>query len=314
MTEIRLPFKRTFLEGVPLRFVNLTELSRGTLDSRDLAEDGYWKVASEEPVAYLMLRDGRPYRIIGHESPDLGSFVRFLTKDSRELCLTFRFVDKGCLPCLLRIWTEEPVLRDLKQSANDTMELLRSLKKSKESGLLQLRWEENLGLVPVSSGKISKGFLPGRTVQGRDLLNFLSKELPAEATGDFYPGKITALSPVGVAEVSLLVSSFNNWLEALRPTWPECDDITQELFRKLCDQEKCMQAFKFYMEDGLFLKKPLEQTDTLPGVLTTLIKGIAEHHASEETCIKVFGSANRENKMALASAGLNEIVGKPKAM
>jgi hypothetical protein len=314
VTEIRLPFKRTFLEGVPLRFINLTELSRGTLDSRDLAEDGYWKVWADKPVAYLMLREGRPYRIIGHESPDLGSFIRFLTKDSRELSLTFRFVDKGCLPCLLRTWTEEPVIRDLKHSADDVMELLRSLKKSKESGLLQLRWEDDLGLVPVSSGKIAKAFLPGRTVQGRELLNFLSKELSKEAVGDFYPGKMEALSPVGVAEVSLLIDSFNNWLEALRPTWPECDDITQELFKKLCQQEQCMKAFKFYMEDGLFLQKPLERTDRLPSVLTDLIKGIAERHASEETCIKVFGSANRENKMALASAGLNEIVGKPKAM
>lgn len=309
MSERELPYSRTFLESVPLRFINLPELSRGALDSRALAEDGYWQICAEEPVALLLLREGRPYRIVGHETPDLASFIRFLSRDKRELTITFRFVAKGALPCILKVWSNIPALQGLQRSDGDVMDLLRSLKRAGESGLLELRYGSTTSLVPVDGGKISRGFLPGRTIRGRELLNYLSKELPDEAEGFFYTGGVPALAPVGLSEIGLLVSSFNNWLEALRPTWPECDDITEDLYRALASENPFMEAFEFYPDDGLFLKKPLDQPELLPGVFVELIKGVAERHASEETCIRVFGSANRENRVALATAGLKEIVG-----
>lgn len=309
MSERRLPYSRTFLEGVPLRFLNLPELSRGALDSRALADDGYWQICDEKPIALLLLRAGRPYRIVGHETPDLASFIRFLNRDKRELTITFRFVERGTLPCILKVWSEEPMLQELQCSEGDVMDLLRSLKRAGESGLLELEYGETTSLVPVDNGKISRGYLPGSTIRGRDLLTYLSKEVPDEATACFYPGEVPSLAPVGLSEIGLLMSSFNNWLEALRPTWPECDDITEELFRSLARKNDFLGAFEFYPDDGLFLKKPLDRPERLPGVFVELIKGVAERHASEETCIRVFGSANRENRVALATAGLKEIVG-----
>ena len=309
MSERQLPYSRTFLESVPLRFINLQELSRGALDSRALAEDGYWQICAEEPVALLLLRAGRPYRIVGHQTPDLASFIRYLTKDKRELTITFRFVDKGALPCILKVWSEQPALREMESAEGDIMDLLRSLKRAAESGLLELEYNGVTSLIPIDSGKISRGFLPGRTMRGRELLTYLSKELPDGARGSFYPGAVPSLAPVGLSEIGLLVASFNNWLEALRPTWPECDDITEDLYRGLARENAFLDAFEFYPDDGLFLRKPLEQPELLPGVFVKLIKGVAERHASAETCIRVFGSANRENRVALATAGLKEIVG-----
>jgi hypothetical protein len=303
-----LPYTRTFFEEVPLKFVNLDELSRGALESRALAGDAYWRIEAENPIAYLVLRKGRPYQVIGSDSPDLRSFLSWLRHDKRELTLTYRFVEDGTLPYLLRYWTEDPVLCGLENSQGDILEMLLSMKQSKESGLLQLKWDDNLALIPVTTGKLSTAFLPGRTLHGRELLTFLKSEETSSALADFYLGETVPLSPLGISEVLLLLTSVNTWLDALRPVWPACDAVLPNLYRDKQKDDACLGSITYEEGDGFYINSTLVESENLPAAIAGLIRSLTERHPSSANAMKLFFSKNKTNAIALESIGLTQLL------
>ncbi|MBN2586864.1 MAG: hypothetical protein JXR55_06190, partial [Candidatus Fermentibacteraceae bacterium] len=53
-----LPFSVNYFENIPVRYLNLRELARGALDSRELHRDGYWRVDNAGgPVAYHAIKN-----------------------------------------------------------------------------------------------------------------------------------------------------------------------------------------------------------------------------------------------------------------
>ena len=304
-----LPYSRTFLEHVPLKFVNLRELSKGALDSRDLAEDGYWQIdAGKEPIAFLVLFGGRPHHLIGHRGPTLSTFLRWLGTDSRELTITYRFVEEGTLPLLMRCWIEEPALQDLAHSEGDIKELLKGLSSSGESGLLTIRCSREVCLVPIEKGKLSTGYRAGSRIEGKELIRFLSHDLGKEAVADFFPGETRPMSPIGISEIGLLVQSFNDWLEALRPTWPSCDKLAEGMFGKLQEREDCMKCFGYDYGDGMILNELPKDTSNLAKLFVILVKSLTRRHPSPDNALKLFGAVNKENRIALVSAGLSPLM------
>jgi hypothetical protein len=305
---LSLPYLRTFFEKVPLKFVNLEELSRGALESRALAGDAYWRIDADNPIAYLALRKGRPYQIIGSDSPDLRSFLSWLRHDRRELTITYHFVAEGALPCLLRYWTEDPVLCGLENSQGDVLEMLLSMKKSEESGLLKLKFGSNLGLIPVSSGKLSKAFLPGRTLVGRELITFLKSEETSSAVADFFMGRTSDLSPLGISEVLLLLASVNIWLESLRPIWPACDAVLPNLFKEEQMVEICLESITYEQGDGFYIRSTLVESESLPSAFAGLINALCEKHPSSANALKLFFTKNKANRIALDAIGLTPLL------
>jgi hypothetical protein len=304
-----LPYSRTFFERVPMRFVNVRELAKGSLESRDLVEDAYWQIdADSEPVAFLVLFGGRPHHLIGHRGPTMNAFLRWLTTDDRELVLSYRFVEEGTLPLLMRCWTEEPDLQDLSHKDGDIKELLKGLSSSGESGLMAIRSDGKVDLVPVEKGKLSVGFGPGHSIEGNRLIKLLSHDLADDAKADFYAGATKPLSSIGIAEIGLLVQSFNEWLEAIRPTWPSCDKLADAMFGKLQGREDSMKAFIYEVGDGLILNELPEDTSNLAKVFVVLVKSLTRRHPSPDNALKLFGSVNKENKIALVSAGLSPLL------
>ncbi len=300
-----LPYSRTFLEKVPLQFVNLDELVKGALDHRSLAGDAYWQIdALNEPVAYLILRNGRPYRIVGYSGPSVNAFITWLRRDNRELTLTYRFVEDGTLPLLLRCWTEEPVLQDLENSRGDVMSVLKSVRKLGETGLFKLRTGGKATLIPIDEGRISAAFGPGSVITGKAIQQLLSEQLDESSFADYYPGPTGMLSQVGIAEAQLIVSAFNVWLEAASPTWPECKRIATTVFTAMKSKETCFGSLSYDPEDGMFLEALPVETDKMPAAFSALVKSLARKHPSPESCMKLFGSVNKEKKLALSTAGL----------
>jgi hypothetical protein len=303
-----LPYSRTFFERVPLQFVNLDELSRGALESRSLAGDAYWKIDAETPVAYLVLRKGRPYQVIGSDSPDLRTFLSWLRHDKRELTITYRFVEEGTLRYLLRYWTEDPVLTGLENSQGDILELLLSMKESRESGLLQLKYNGRLALIPVTTGKLSMAFLPGKTLRGRDLLGFLKSEETSAGRADFYMGETLPLSPLGISEVLLLLTSVNTWLESLRPVWPACDAVLPNLYNEKQKEDACLQSITYEEGDGFYIGSTLVESEKLPAAIADLIMKLTDRHPSSSNAMKLFFSKNKTNAIALESIGLTQLL------
>lgn len=303
-----LPYTRVFFEKVPLKFVNLDELSRGALESRTLAGDAYWRVDAESPVSYLVLRKGRPYQVIGVDSPDLRSFLSWLRHDKRELTITYHFVEEGTLPYLLRYWTEDPVLCGLENSQGDILETLLSMKNSRESGLLQIKYGDNLGLIPVTAGKLSTAFLPGRTLHGKDLLAFLKSEETSSAMADFYIGETLSLSPLGISEVLLILTSVNTWLDSLRPVWPACDAVLPSLFKDKQKEDVCLESVTYEEGDGFYLSATLVESENLPAAIAELILALTEKHPSSANALKLFFSKNKTNAIALESIGLTQLL------
>ncbi|MBN1433959.1 hypothetical protein JW921_04310 [Candidatus Fermentibacterales bacterium] len=309
IARARLPYQRTFLERVPLRFVNLKELSKGALESRDLAEDGYWQIdADQEAVAFLVLYGGRPHQLVGHRGPTLSAFLRWLATDKRELVLTYRFVQEGLLPHLFRCWTEDPALQGLSHIEGDIKELLKGLSSSGESGLLAIRSGGEVCLVPVDKGTLSIGYGAGQVVNGNSLIKMLSSGLSKDAEADFYPGATRPLPAIGISEVGLLIQSFNDWLEAIRPTWPSCDKLAEAMYEKLQAREDCIRSISYEPGDGLVMNELPEDTANLAKIFVVLIKSLTRRHPSPDNAVKVFAAVNRENRIALVSAGLGSLL------
>jgi hypothetical protein len=303
-----LPYSRTFFEKVPVRFVNLDELVKGALEDRAFVGDAYWEIDAEEPLAYLILRNGRPYRIIGYSGPSITAFINWMRRDNRELTLTYRFVERGALPLLVRCWTEQPVLQDLDNGCGDVMAVLRNLRKITESGLLRVRSGGVSTLIPVEEGKLTAAFGAGGVLKGKLILTFLSDQLEPGSVADFYPGPTPDLPLVGISEAQLVVQSFNAWLDAAKPTWPECARIASTVFSVLKEKEPGLVALSFNIEDGLFLETLPVNTESVPEAFAKMIRSLAKKHPSPENCLRLFGSVNRERKLALAAAGLASVL------
>ncbi len=304
-----LPFSRTFFEKVPLQFINLDELVKGSLEDRRFAGDAYWQIDSEDiPQAYLILRGGRPYRIIGYSGPSVNAFMNWLRKDKRELTLTYRFMEHNSLPYLLRCCTEEPVLQDLDNDTGDIMDVLRALRRKEESGLLRIRALGQSTLVPVEKGKLQMAFGPGSILKGKAILTYLTEQLPPKAVADLYPGQTAEPAGVGISEAQLLVSSFNNWLEAARPTWPECANIASTVFKTLKQKEECLSSFSYDVEDGLFLEALPAETEKIPSVFANIVRTMCRKHPSPGACNKLFLSSNKHSKLALEAMGIASLL------
>jgi DNA-directed RNA polymerase subunit H (RpoH/RPB5) len=303
-----MPFSRTFFERVPLRFINLDELARGSLEDRNFVGDAYWQIDAEEPLAYLILRNGRPYRIFGYSGPSVTAFINWLRRDKRELTLTYRFVEEGSLPHLVRCCSEDPVVQDLENGSGDLMEVLRALRRKGESGLLRIRAEGSTTLVPIENGRLQVAYGPGLVHRGKAILEFLTAQLPTAAVADLYPGSTKELPAVGISEAVLLVKAFNSWLEAARPTWPDCPKIAAHVFKTVKDKESCMAPFHFEVEEGLSLETLPVETDRMTPVFASMIRSMCKKHPSPGACSKLFVSSNRQNRMALEATGLGSLL------
>ncbi len=303
-----LPYSRTFLERVPLQFINLDELVKGALEDRNFAGDGYWQIDADEPLAYMILRRGRPYTIIGYSGPSVTAFINWLRRDKRELTLTYRFVEEGSLPSLVRCCSEEPVLQDLENDRGDLMEVLKALRRTEDSGLLRIRAGSLSTLVPVEGGKLQVAWGAGVSMKGRDILTYLTGQLPPETTADLFPGATGDLAAVGISEAQLLVGAFNTWLEAAIPTWPECSNIAMNVFKTLKDKEVCLASFVYSTEEGLSLQAQPSEAERIPKVFATLIGSMCKKHPAPAACSKLFITSNRQNKMALEATGLASLL------
>jgi hypothetical protein len=308
VTRDVLPFSRTFFEKVPLQFVNLDALAKGALEDRALSGDAYWQIDTvEEPLAYLILRRGRPYRIIGYSGPSVTAFINWLRRDNRELTLTYRFVEEGTLPLLLRCWTEDPVLQDLEHGRGDLMTLLKSLRKISDNGLLKVKAGGNAILIPVEDGRITTAFGPGQVTRGKAIVQLLTEQLEGTAVGDFYAGQSRQLSQVGISEAQLFVTAFNAWLEASCPTWPECRRIASTVFSTVKEKETSFGLLSYDPDDGLHLQALPVETEQMPSAFMTLVRSLSRKHPSPDSCLRLFGSINREKKIALCAAGLSTL-------
>jgi hypothetical protein len=299
-----LPFSRTFFEKVPLQFINLDELVKGSLEDRNFTGDAYWQIDAVEPLAYLFLRGGRPYTIVGYSGPSVTAFINWLRRDKRELTLTYRFVEEGSLPALVRCCTEEPVLQNLDNDQGDVMEILRALKRTEESGLLRIKAQGVTTLVAIDKGSLLMAWGDGASLKGKDILAFLSGHLSSGATADLYPGATGELATVGIAEAQLLVGAFNTWMEAAIPTWPECSTIALNVFKTLKEKETCLSSFVYSAEEGLSLQALPSDTDRVAQVFASMIRSMCRKHPAPVACTKLFITSNRQNKMALEATGI----------
>ncbi len=66
----------------------------------------------------------------------------------------------------------------------------------------------------------------------------------------------------------------------------------------------------FIPDEGLQQKGSFEDPQRLPGVLILLIKAISAEYSDSSKCLKLFRDVNKDQRHALNSAGLSELMGK----
>ncbi len=310
ITEV-LPYSSKYLENISVRYLNLRELARGALDSRELHCDGYWKIENETgPVAYHAIKNGTPYRFIGRDVKGLTDFIEWLENDITELKLSYYFLETNVLKYLLRCWTEEPVLRKLKGSSGQIMELYEKLIGNIKSGLLRVVKENITTLIPIIEGKAEFGWMPEKVFDGPEVWEYLEYEARNGGTGYFYPGKTVSLSGVGLDEISLLINAFNKWYVLLLEMWSDCFMQSVNVFGTLRQEKPILGKLVFIPDEGLQQKGSFDDPQRLPGVLVLLIKAIATEHNNPATCMQLFRDVNKDQKHALNSAGFSELIGK----
>ncbi len=300
-----LPYSEVLFGGIPVEFLKLRKVLDSAMDNRDFRRDGYWEVSSEDGVlARLILKAGRPFYIQGNQCLDSAAFINWMEKDPREITLTVRFLDEGCLPSLMKYIREEPVLTELENGQGEVLQLLHSLRSSGESGLVSLGYRSGTLLIPVREGKVSRGWGSGRTFMGRLLVDFLKGDETRDGLAEFREGTIRDLSPLGIAEVSLVLGSVNSWLDSLRPVWPQCEGVIPELLAKLKSREEWMYALEYEAGDTLFLREQLTDSSAFPDTMAQFVKSLCKKHPSPTTALKLFTSINRERETVLASIGM----------
>ncbi|MEN8208342.1 MAG: hypothetical protein ABFR50_03735 [Candidatus Fermentibacteria bacterium] len=306
-----LPFSAVYLENISVRYINLRELARGALASRVLHRDGYWRIDNENgPVAYHAIKNGTPYRFIGRDVRGLSDFISWLESDITELTISYYFLEDSVLRYLMRCWTEEPVLRKLNGARGQIMELYEKLLNKDKSGLIRVVKDNRTTLIPIIDGEAETGWMPEKTLDGPEIWEFLEYEAVNGGIGYFYPGKTILLSGVGLDEISLLIGAFNNWYMVLLSIWSDCFIQSVNVFGTLRQEKPVLGNMVFIPDEGLQQKGSFEDPQRIPAVLSSLIKAISAEHNNPEKCLNLFKDVNKDQRHALNSAGLSELMGK----
>jgi len=302
-----LPFSSRYLERISVRYLNLRELARGALDSRDLHRDGYWRIDDAKgPVAYHIIKNGTPYRFIGRDVKGLEDFLDWLESDVTELNLSYCFLEENVLKYILRCLTEEPVLRKLKGSMGQIMELYEKLIGKRKSGLLRVVKENMTTLIPILEGEAEIGWMPERVLDGPEIWEYLEYEAGNGGIAYFYPGITASLSGVGLDEISLLISAFNKWYIRLLETWSDCFLQSVNVFGIMRQEKPVLSKLILIPDEGLQQKGSFDDPQRLPAVILSLIKAISAEHSNPEKCLQMFGEVNKDQKHALNTLGFRE--------
>ncbi|MCD4700941.1 MAG: hypothetical protein K8S24_03700 [Candidatus Aegiribacteria sp.] len=306
-----LPYSSKYLENISVRYLNLRELARGALASRELHCDGYWKIDNKSgPVAYHAIKNGTPYRFIGRDVKGLDDFLNWLENDITELILSYYFLEENLLKYILRCWTEEPVLRNLKGPKGQIMELYEKLANKNKSGLIRVVKDNMTTLIPMIDGIAETGWMPEKVLDGPGVWEFLEYEAVIGGTGYFYPGKTASLSGMGLDEIKLLIDAFNKWYVLLLDIWSNCFIQSVNVFGKLRQEKPVLGKLIFIPDEGLQQKGSFEDPQRLPEVILLLIKAISAENSNPESCLQLFRDVNKDQRHALNSVGFTELMGK----
>lgn len=302
-----LPYSEVLFGRIPVEFLKLKKVLDSAMDNRDYRRDGYWEVTSDnEVMARLILKGGRPYYIDGNPSLDSAAFINWMEHETREISLTVRFLAEGCLPSLMKYLRDEPVLTDLENGQGEVLQLLHSLRTSGESGLVSMCYPQGTLLIPVREGKVSRGWGSGATFPGRKLVDFLKGDDTIEGVAEFREGDVRELSPLGIAEVSVILGSVNSWLDSLRPVWPQCESAIPELLAKIKKRDEWMSPLEYESGDNLFLREQLSDSSLFPDAMAAFVNNLCRKHPSPTTAMKLFTSINRGREAVLSSVGMLE--------
>ncbi len=305
---ISLPYSSCFFENVPLIFLNLDNLVKGGAVLRDFKKDCYWAIsAGEEVFARMIFRQGKPYFIHGVDCLNSASFVNTIKRDKRELFLSLHFLEPGSLGSVIKYLCEEPVLTELDNSSGELVQLLKSLSKSGESGMISLHTESGIALIPIRSGKISKGFLPGRTIKGKALVSFL-KSPEGSGMAEFIDGEVAEPSILGIGEITLILTAVNAWLESLGPVWPQSRAIVPAYVEKIRSRYPSLEPLDYSPEEFLTLGSFITDSSDFPKAIALLIKSLCKKHPSPDTALKLFKRINKDRTVALKTTGLLDII------
>lgn len=311
LLEETLPYSSKYFENISIRYLNLRELARGALDSRELHRDGYWKIDnSGGPVAYHAIKNGTPYRFIGRDVKGLEEFLEWLENDITELMLSYYFLEDDVLRYLMRCWTEEPVLRRLKGSRGQIMELYEKLVSKGKTGLIRVVKNDSTALIPINEGDAEIGWLPERVLDGPGVWEYLEYEAVDGGIGYFYPGRTRTLSGVGLDEINLLIEAFNNWYVILLEMWSDCFMTSVNVFGTLRQDNPVLESMVLIPDEGLNQKGSIDDPQRLPEVIEQLVNEIAKEHSKPDDCLELFRNVNKDQRHALSSAGLSQLVGK----
>ncbi len=307
-TSVNLPYIRSFFDTVPVHFLNLDALVRGGTELRDFRKDCYWSISDGETIFTRMIfRQGKPYYIAGCDCLDSPSFLSMIRNDKRELFLSLHFLDDRALGPVIKYLTEEPVLTELDNSSGELVQLLKSLKKSGESGMISLHVNGGIALIPICDGKISKAFLPGETIQGRDLIKFL-KSPEGAGIAEFFDGPVAEPAALGIGEINLILSAVNSWLDSLGPVWPQCRSLMPGYVQKIRQKYPALEPLKYDIGEGLSLESFIAESSEFPKAMATLVKSLCRKHPASETAMKLFKKINAERTTALQSTGLMKLL------
>jgi len=307
-TSVNLPYIRSFFDTVPVHFLNLDALVRGGTELRDFRKDCYWSISDGETIFTRMIfRQGKPYYIAGCDCLDSASFLSMIRNDKRELYLSLHFLDDRALGPVIKYLTEEPVLTELDNSSGELVQLLKSLKKSGESGMISLHVHGGVALIPICDGKISKAFLPGETIQGRDLIKFL-KSPEGAGIAEFFDGPVAEPAALGIGEINLILSAVNSWLDSLGPVWPQSRSLMPGYVQKIRQKYPALEPLKYEIGEGLSLESFIAESSEFPKAMATLVKSLCRKHPASETAMKLFKKINAERTTALQSTGLMKLL------
>lgn len=293
---------------MPVHFLNLDALIRGGTELRDFKKDCYWSISDGTAVfARLIFRQGKPYYIAGCDCLDSSSFLSMVTNDKRELFLSLHFLEDRSLGPVIKYLTEEPVLTELDNSSGELVQLLKSLKKSGESGMISLHVDGGIALIPIYDGKISKGFLPGSTIQGRELVGFL-KSPAGSGMAEFFDGPVAEPAALGIGEINLILASVNTWLESLGPVWPQSRSLMPGYVEKIRAKYPSLEPLVYDIEEGLSLQSFIAESSDFPRAMAALVKSLCKKHPSPATALKLFKRINDDRTVALESTGLMKLL------
>ena len=305
---LSLPYSSCFFKNVPLMFLNLDRLVKGEAELRDFKKDCYWAISDGDKVfARMIFRQGKPYFIHGVECLDSASFVNTIKRDKRELYLSLHFLEAGSLGPVIKYLCEEPVLTELDNSSGELIQLLKSLRKSGESGMISLHTDSGIALIPIRNGRISQGFLPGETIKGKALVDFL-KSPEGSGIAEFIDGEVAEPSALGIGEITLILTAVNAWLESLEPVWPQSRTIVPAYVEKIRSRYSSLEPLGYNTEDFLTLGSFITDSSDFPRAIALLIKSLCKKHPSPATALKLFNRINKDRIVSLKSTGLLDLL------